>query len=565
MKVLIIYQKSIWNGDSISYRYIPPLGLAYISSTLKTAGHAVTCLNLNHYNGTMEKLVANHLAEEGNYDIVCAGGHSSDYIQIKRIVKTIKSSGTKPKIILGGSLVSSEPELIFNALNPDYIVLGEGEETVKELANCIEQQQDPANVAGIGYLHSDGHFVKTATRKPIENLDSIPWPDFDGFEYETYLNNLKPTDFPQIYDWTDHPRAYAITLSRSCPFRCTFCYHPLGNKYRQRSMESVKQELQAVIHRYRINVLLIYDELLSNNAKRVYEFCEMITDICRNVSWDVKWECVMRVDPLDDDMLVAMKSAGCIEIGFGFESYSPAVLKSMKKHITPAQIKHAVDMCLSNNISFHANFIFGDRAETLQTVRQTLDFCKSIECANIMLATVCPYPGTELYAYCIEKGIIKDKLAFLENCMFDHFNMAENMSERDYYQSLVEIIDCVIRYYPIAVPSAVSRHANGTYSFTITCPHCAHEVHYGNYIVPNARVFNMMTYCRHCRRRFWMSSATYLFMTRMMRALFFITPMWLKIRFAKCYMKLWSWFRRKKMLDQDVVAKVIRLVMFENL
>jgi hypothetical protein len=259
----------------------------------------------------------------------------------------------------------------------------------------------------------------------------------------------------------------------------------------------------------------------------------------------------MTVAGLDENLLVTMKNAGCIGVGFGFESYSSAVLKSMKKPITPAQIKRAVDLTLSHHISSFSFFIFGDRAETLQTVRQTLEFCKSIQCANIGFAPVTPYPGTEIYAYCIEKGIIKNKMEYIENCCQGVFKMSENMSENNYYQFLVEVASCKIRYCVIAVPSRVCREANGTYSLNITCPYCKTEVRYANYpSSPGLWTYNIMTFCRSCRRSYRMTSKTCLFIIQMARVLLSITPMWVKIQMVKYYfVYVLPWFQKKRAVD----------------
>ena len=142
MNILIIMPRGIAAGDDVCYSYLFTFGLPYISSVLKAAGHVVTCLNLHHYQGTVETLVRDRVVKGGPYDIICTGGLSAHYIQVKHIVHAIGAVGAGAKVILGGGLVTSEPELIFNALKPDYVVLGEGEETIKELLACLEQHGD---------------------------------------------------------------------------------------------------------------------------------------------------------------------------------------------------------------------------------------------------------------------------------------------------------------------------------------------------------------------------------------------------------------------------------------
>ena len=106
--------KGIADGDRVNYSYIFPFGIAYISSVLKSVGHEVACLNLHHYEGTVEKLVNDRFLGGETYDIVCMGGLSAHYSQIKRIVNVIKLSGSQAKIIIGGGVVSSEPESLLS-------------------------------------------------------------------------------------------------------------------------------------------------------------------------------------------------------------------------------------------------------------------------------------------------------------------------------------------------------------------------------------------------------------------------------------------------------------------
>jgi len=531
MKILVFMPK-YGNGNEIDYAYIFPVGLAYISATLKSAGHTVTCINLNHHAGDTEQIVRAHLATAPAYDMICTGGLSSHYAQMKRIVSGIRISGANSIVVLGGGLVTSEPELIFNALHPDFVVLGEGEETIKELALALEQQRDTSAIAGIGYRGADGRFVKTVSRDPIMDLDAVPWPDFAGFEYNVWLDNLKPTN-DALYDCYDFPRAYPIISSRSCPCRCTFCFHPLGNKYRQRSIDSVIQELEAIIPRFRINIINIDDECFSHRIERIYEFCEKITVLSKKLSWDLKWICSMRVEGLSEDVLVTMKNAGCIGLGFGFESYSPIVLKSMKKHITPDQIKRAVELTLAHHISTFSFFIFGDRVETVETMRQTLDFCRSIRCANVDLLFVTPYPGTEIYNYCVEQGIIKNRLTYIEDGCGLPGKMAEHMSDDEYWESFVRIRDARIRWSIRASPSSVCKDANGTYTLTVTCPHCGQKIKYANYPLPDSTLYSIWTNCRSCRRMFWMSSKKWLLLAKTVLVLFSIIPMRLKTQLFK--------------------------------
>lgn len=411
MKLLIVVPRSGTGDLSADYRYLFPLGLAYISSVLKKAGHDVDCLNLNHCEGSVKELMNRYLSKK-QYGYVLTGGLSTSYKQIKLVSDAVYALDHGVGLILGGGLISSEPELMFNTLQPNYIVIGEGEKTICELLECLENKGDTENIAGIGYRNNQGKFICTKPQTPIDDLDSIPYPDFEGFEFDKYLDRMRPND-QYFYDLFDYPRVYPIVCSRSCPFLCTFCFHPVGNKYRQRSINSIIDELSIMVKKYRINTIAIYDELFSNNRDWLYEFCRRFKQIAAELSWECRWSCQMRVDKLDDEMLKTMKDAGCYMVSYGFESYSLIVLKSMRKYITPAQIDRAVNSTLKHNLSIQANFIFGDRAETVQTA-QLLIIGKTITMPASCWPSLILIPALLFTDTALRKGLLKTNLTLLK-------------------------------------------------------------------------------------------------------------------------------------------------------
>src|SRR3989344_7779918 len=272
MKILLIIPRySLTNKKD--YQYVFPLGMGYISSTLKKSGYPVDIINLNHLNGKTEDLIKKQL-DKINYDIVMTGHISMGYAITEKIIQAVKNHFSKPKFILGGSLITSEPELIFNALNPDFAVLGEGEITILELLKELQKPKpELKNIDGI-IFRQNNQLIKTKCREQIMNLDLIPTPDFDGLGFEEKLNN-EANNF-NIYNLFDFPRTYPVLTSRGCAYNCTFCYHTLGRKYRTRSIDNVMDELEFAVKKYRINILEIIDDLFSVNKERLYEFCKRL-------------------------------------------------------------------------------------------------------------------------------------------------------------------------------------------------------------------------------------------------------------------------------------------------
>jgi radical SAM superfamily enzyme YgiQ (UPF0313 family) len=254
-------------------------------------------------------------------------------------------------------------------------------------------------------------------------------------------------------------------------------------------------ELKENIPRYKINIVGIYDELFSNNKERLHEFCRRFKEFTETLPWEVKWGCQMRVDGIDDKLLETMKKSGCYLISYGFESYSLKVLKSMKKHINPELIHSAIHKTLNKGISIQANFIFGDTAETMETATETLTFWKEHLEAGIQLFSIMVCPNSELYQYCIKKGIIKDRLHFIKHDLYKCFNMTQ-MSNREFRK-----LQLITHIYNVKYSKYTTPLNRSSTSVKVRCPHCNEINEYHNYKIRGIFYKNKM-YCRSCRKRF---------------------------------------------------------------
>src|SRR3990172_3375873 len=170
MKILIIIIRYNPNNNRADYTYLMPVGLAYISSVLKNKGYEVKYLNLNHCDGTIDDLIRKTLLKE-KYDFILTGGLSVHYSAIKTCVDSVRKYAPHAQIVLGGGIISSQPELMFKALKPDYSVIGEGEMTITELLKCLENDADLKEIDGLGYRGSEGKLVLTKAREAIKDID----------------------------------------------------------------------------------------------------------------------------------------------------------------------------------------------------------------------------------------------------------------------------------------------------------------------------------------------------------------------------------------------------------
>lgn len=323
MHILLVVPRynAIW-GEFYQF----PLGLGYISSAMKKAGHKVSSLNLNHHHGAVEDLVAAKVKEH-NPDVCATGGLSPFLALLQEIFTAARRA--KPDIInlAGGGVVSGEPGVILDVADIDIGVIGEGEITVVELLACLESKEcNLESIQGIVFKDKNKKIVQTEPRPPIKDLSSVSWPDYEALEYELNVVAQRGLDSYFFHSCeTNKPRSIDMITSRSCPFRCKFCFHPIGKVYRERPLDDVFAEIDYLVSRYHVNMLGLIDELFSLRRNRLLEFCERIKP------YNLKWMIQLHVLSASEDVLTALKGAGCTYISYGIESMSQPVLDSLQK------------------------------------------------------------------------------------------------------------------------------------------------------------------------------------------------------------------------------------------
>lgn len=386
-------------GDGYSF----PLGLPYVSSALKKAGFRVFTYNLNHHEGNVEQLLKAQI-EAHKIDVVLTGGLSFQYYPLKQLVSAVKEINPEITTVVGGGIITGDPKPAMSALgDADIGCIGEGEVTSVNICRALEGRSPLAEVNGIIIKNGDGSFLTTPPQSEIADIDEIAWPDYDGFELE------KSFDSTPGVSGLNSSRTLFMLGSRSCPYRCSFCFHTVGKKYRQRSLDNFFEELEYNMNKYKIDYLCVADELFSYNNERVAEFCERIK------KFGIGWWAQFRVDSFDGGVLAKIKESGCKTMSFGLESADNAVLKSMGKNTTVEQIDKTLKQAYDAGISFEGAFIFGDEAETYETANNTLNYFLAHSEYKINLNTITVFPGCGLYKNAVKNGIIKDPVKYLQD------------------------------------------------------------------------------------------------------------------------------------------------------
>lgn len=386
--------------------YVMPMGTLYVSAFLKKANVAnVHTLNLNHHQGN-ERDILKEIIRDKEIDIVGFGGLSGEYRDLARMAEYAREIKPDIEIIMGGGIVTADPETAMQAIpEVDYGIIGEGELTIVELVDALTNGGNPQSVDGLICRNDDGSLTVTGRRAEIEDLDSLPFPDYEGFDYGEYLL-CNP-------DMSDEGKKYSqvsVIGGRSCKFNCTFCFHPSGTKYRQRSLDSIFKEIDWLVSHYNISYIALREELFATDNERVREFCHRIKD------YDFDWSIQLRIDNVNQELVDLLKTTRCRYIFVGVESAVNEILKSMHKGITVERIEEALEMLHQAGLNSRSGVIMGDTMETNETSEATIEwFMKNHERYRMFLDMIIAFPGSIIYHRACSEGIIPDKVKFLKD------------------------------------------------------------------------------------------------------------------------------------------------------
>lgn len=329
---------------------LPVLMLGYLAAILRARGHEVRVTHGPPIPGTDLYLIYTSLVE-----------HSAEVAFAQRI----REEG-EAKIGFVGSLASAMPDR-FLPLG-DFVVAGEAEGALLDLGESIEFH---------GLVHG----------KRVEQLDSLPFPDWRPFPYHefSYAHYLPERPF------------FPMTSSRGCPYSCVYyCPYPIfqGRQFRMRSVESVVEEIAYLVREYGARSVLFRDPIFTLEKRRVAEIAETLLRRRLNI----RWACETHLARLDRELVDVMHAAGCRGINVGVESVSPEVLKSVRRKTDDVQHQEEIiRYCEDKGVKIGAFYIFGNPEDTEETIRSTIAYAKDLNTSYAQFTISTPYPGTQFY------------------------------------------------------------------------------------------------------------------------------------------------------------------------
>lgn len=373
-----------------------PLGPAYLAAVLEAARAKVEIYDMQAHHYTNDEL-AEYL-DQSEFQLICVGFLSARFDTVQPLLKVIaehKNNGSW--LVLGGHGPSATPEWMLENTPADIVCVGEAEETIVELYNW-KTQFSPlflSEIKGIAY-RGWMHGVKiTERRKPVQDLDSIPFPAWHLFDMEKYSSAL------QLWGMEPDDGALTMITSRGCTNRCSFCYR-LERGIRVRSVQNVISEMKILRDKYGITGYFLNDELFVASKLRLFEFREAL----KANDLHIKFSCNIRVDFFDYEIAECLKEIGCVFTNIGFESTSQEVLDLMKKHATVEQNHTAAKICNDVGIPCGLNLLWGMPGDSAESLLNNVDFIKQYTTYDQLrsIRPVSPYMGTPLYDQAIAEG-----------------------------------------------------------------------------------------------------------------------------------------------------------------
>ncbi|WP_431165814.1 B12-binding domain-containing radical SAM protein [Tenacibaculum halocynthiae] len=392
------FDEKQWNNKTP----FPPLGTIYAASFLRENGHKIslfdTCL-LNNIN----KL--NSFLEVNNPDVFVIYDDGFNYLTKMCLTNMreaafemiSKAKDRNCKVVVCSSDATDHYEKYLNA-GADYIIQGEGEVTLKELIDKLQNDEDATVINGVVYKGTNGEVVKNSKRPVYKDLDSFPMPAWDLINIEAYKKI-----------WKEGGREFTLNIAttRGCPFKCNWCAKPIyGNRYNSHSPEYIVKHIGFLKGNFGVSKFWMCDDIFGLKPNWVQEFNILL----KEEKLKIKYYIQSRADLLlKEDNIEALAESGLSEVWIGAESGSQKILDAMDKGTTIAQIEKATHLLKEKNIKVAFFIQFGYLNETKEDIDLTINMIKSLLPDNIGVSVSYPLPGTQFY----EK--VKDDLKIKAN------------------------------------------------------------------------------------------------------------------------------------------------------
>jgi anaerobic magnesium-protoporphyrin IX monomethyl ester cyclase len=455
MKALFINpHKLIPRSFSLTQRSSPPLGLAYVAGAVEKQGYHVTVIDCvadapNHYfpfnnyddiaalgigfDEMFEKL-------DSDYDLIgMSCMFSNNWLINRHVLSLLKQHYPWAVIVIGGEHASAIPEYCLNDCDGlDVVVIGEGEETISELARLLKEGKSFKNIEGIAYKIRDKEkeIISNSPRKRIKEINTIETPAWHLFPLQKYFDN-------DISYGIAYGRSLPILATRGCPYECTFCSSPQmwGTKYTMRDVENVINEIKYLNAVFGITNFDFYDLTAIIKKHWILDFCSTVKREKLKITWQIP--AGTRSEGITYEVAIALKESGCKNITYAPETGSEKMVLAIKKETTIRSMLYSIEQSYKAGLNIKLNVLMGYPDERISDIMKTYLFL--IKASYYGAADASPsifsaYPGSDMFDELLERNEVKISDDYFIKIVFSQSLHHLNNYNRYYSKSLMTFL-----------------------------------------------------------------------------------------------------------------------------
>ena len=418
------YQKEAAGRDiSRLANIVPPLGLASIAAYLGREGINADIIDC-YARPDSDNFIRDYLItlKPSFIGLSCT---TSSFLDGVRIAELARSILPDISIVFGGPHVSALKDRVLEKFTViDFVVVGEGEQTLTEL---VEKGNEEAHsVQGLVYRDANGEICFTGYRSKAIDLDTLPFPAYE-----------KLAGYPDIYkllifNYPKAPNSSCIS-SRGCPYACSYCDRSVFRRsFRYNSAEYMYEHLRYLKKRFGIRHLIFYDDQFTFNRQRVEDFTRILIDRPLGMTFN----CVVRAEHIDLDLLSRLKAAGCWMISLGIETGDEDLLAQHRRNVNLNLLAEKIRLIKKVGIRTKGLLMIGLPGETEDSIKKTMKYVFSLPIDDINLAKFTPFPGAPVYENIHELGEFNEDWEKMD-CM--HFQFIPNGMTKERMEELFQI------------------------------------------------------------------------------------------------------------------------------
>jgi len=376
---------------------MPPLGLASIAAYLKK--HNIYSDIIDYYAKPFSDQVIKEYLINERPSFIGFSCTTSSFLDGVRIAAMAKSILPGIMTVFGGPHVSAlKTKILDDFQEVDFTVVGEGEETLKELVACDGKMDAASSQYGLIFRDKEGRPHFNGYRAKSIELDTLPFPAYEKLEGYPHTYKLPIFNYPQV------PNSSCIS-SRGCPYACSYCDRSVfRNSFRYNSAEYLYEHLKYLGERFHIRHVNFYDDQFTFNRKRIEAFTRLMIDRPLGMTFN----CAVRAEHIDIELARMMKAAGCWMISLGVETGDEDLLAQHRKNPDLKMLAEKIRVIHKAHIRVKGLLMMGLPGETRGSIKKSMDYVFSLPIDDINVSKFTPFPGTPLYEKADELGTFEE-------------------------------------------------------------------------------------------------------------------------------------------------------------